>query len=92
VALASRAKAFRKETYTPRRKIIPITEHFQHFLADMKKRVSGGTCTGRPSKHGNGFSSCSRSGSATDFAAGDSMSGGEGNGESIAMATTIGIS
>jgi len=43
---------------------------------------------GRPGKLGRSFSNCSRSGSATDFAAGDGMSGGAGNGASTATATT----
>jgi hypothetical protein len=64
-------------------KIIPITEHFQHFLAEMKK-VSGAICMGRRGKRGSGFSSCSRSGSATGFPGRDAMDGRAGGGASIA--------
>jgi hypothetical protein len=35
-------------------KIIPITEHFQHFLAEMRESFWG-ACTGRRSKRGNSF-------------------------------------
>jgi putative transposase len=31
-----KAKVLRKETYTHMAKVTPITEHFQHFLADLK--------------------------------------------------------
>jgi hypothetical protein len=37
-------------------KIIPITEHLQHFLAEVKVSFWG-DCTGRPDKRGSAFSS-----------------------------------
>jgi hypothetical protein len=72
-------------------KIIPITEHFQHFLAEMKESFCG-DLYGRRGKRGSGFSSCSRSGSATGFPGRNAMNGGAGGGASIATATTSGIS
>jgi putative transposase len=39
--LASQAKAIPKRRLTPRAKIIPITEHYQHFLAEMKESFWG---------------------------------------------------
>ena len=47
-------------------KIIPISEHFQHFLAEMKESFWA-ICTDRPSWLGKGFSSWNRSASETDF-------------------------
>jgi hypothetical protein len=41
LALASQAKAFPKSRLTPMAKIIPITEHYQHFLAEMKESFWG---------------------------------------------------
>ncbi len=41
MALASQAKAIPKRRLTPRAKIIPITEHYQHFLAEMKESFWG---------------------------------------------------
>ena len=64
-------------------KTIPITEHFQHFLAEMKESF-GGICTGRHSKRGNSFSSCSRSGNGIAIQAGGGTNGGRADGESIA--------
>jgi putative transposase len=41
LALASQAKALPKRRLTPMAKIIPITEHYQHFLAEMKESFWG---------------------------------------------------
>ena len=71
-------------------KIIPITEHFQHFLAEMKESFWA-IYMGRRGKRGNSFSSCSRSGNGTGSRAGDAMSGGAGNGEFTATGITSGI-
>ena len=68
-------------------KITPISEHFQHFLAEMKE-FSGAICMGRRSWRGSGFSSCSQSGNETAFRAGVDMSGGRVNGGITATATT----
>ncbi len=59
-------------------KIIPITEHFQHFLAEMKESFWA-IRTGRRNERGSGFSSCSRSGSATGFPGRDATKGGAGS-------------
>jgi hypothetical protein len=47
-------------------KIIPITEHFQHFLAEMKESFWG-DLSGQTQRRGSGFSNCRRSGRATGF-------------------------
>jgi hypothetical protein len=41
LALASQAKAFPKGDLNPTAKIIPITEQFQHFLAEMNESFWG---------------------------------------------------
>jgi hypothetical protein len=41
LALASQAKAIPKRRLTPMAKIIPISEHYQHFLAEMKESFWG---------------------------------------------------
>jgi hypothetical protein len=66
-------------------KIIPITEHFQHFLADLKES-SGAMFTARRNWRGKVFWSRSRSGSEIVFRAGDGMNEGRGSGGIIATA------
>ena len=72
-------------------KIVPITEHFQHFLAEMKESFWG-DLYGQTRRRGNSFSSCSRNESGTGSPGRDAMNGGEGGGASIATAITSGIS
>jgi len=70
-------------------KIIPITEHFQHFLAEMKES-SGAISMGRRNGRGSDFLSCSRSGSGIGFRGGR-YERRRGGGASIATATTKGF-
>jgi hypothetical protein len=70
-------------------KIISITEHFQHFLSEMKESA---ICTDRRNWHGSDFSSCNRSENGTGFRAGGDTSVGEAKGATIATATMSGIS
>ena len=72
-------------------KVTPISEHFQHFLAEMKETFWG-DLMGRPSWRGSSSSSCNRSGSAIAFPALSATNGGVAGAASIVTATTSGIS
>ncbi len=72
-------------------KIIPITEHFQHFLAEMKESFWG-DLYGQTRQAWQKFLSCTRSGSATASRAGRGTSVDGGNDELTATATMSGIS
>ena len=72
-------------------KVTPITEHFQHFLSEMKESFWG-DLQGETQLAWKRFSSCSRSGSATVYMASSATNGRRGRGRTIATATTSGIS
>jgi hypothetical protein len=69
-------------------KIIPITEHFQHFLSELQESFWGDLYG---QKHGRSFSNCNRSGNATGLRVGAAMSAAGGKHVAIATATPSGI-
>ncbi len=71
-------------------KVTEISEHLQHFLAEMKESFWG-ICMGRRKWSGSGFSSCNRSGSGTGTRCERSTSAGGTSISPIAMDTTSGI-
>jgi len=86
LALASQAKADpeRKEDLHPMAKIIPITEHFQHFLAEMEESFWGDLYAADAPGVGNSFFElASRNDNATGFPAGGGTSGGGGKRERL---------
>ena len=64
--------------------IIPITEHFQHFLAEMKESFWSDLYGQTRQALQQFFSNCNRSDNATGFRARGSMSDRGGNGATIA--------
>ena len=77
MALPSKQKPILEGDLHPMAKIIPITEHFQHFLSELKESFWGDL-------YGETIS-------GTGFPVGDVMSGGRGNGVATATAATNGI-
>jgi hypothetical protein len=63
----------------PMAKIIPIREHFQHFLAELKESFWG-ICTDKRSGPGSSFSRPTRCGSGTAMRCGIRTSGGRAAG------------
>jgi len=72
-------------------KIIPITEHFQHFLAEMKESFWG-DLYGQTQRAWQRFFELQSERERDRFPERDAMNGGAGGGVSIATATTSGIS
>ena len=72
-------------------KIIPITEHFQHFPAEMKESFWGGLY-GQTRQAWQQFFELQSERERDRFSGWGGMSGGVGNGELTAMAITSGIS
>ena len=72
-------------------KIIPITEHFQHFLAEMKESFWG-DLYGQTQVAWQRFFELQSERERDRFLGRDAMNGGAGGAASIATATTSGIS
>ena len=72
-------------------KIIPITEHFQHFLAEMKESFWG-DLYGQTRQAWQQFFELQSERQLTGSLAGDGMSGGGESGAATATGTTSGIS
>jgi hypothetical protein len=72
-------------------KIIPITEHFQHFLAEMKESFWG-DLYGQTRQAWQQFFELQSERQRDRFPAGGGMSGGGEKGGSTATATTSGTS
>ena len=89
--MPDKQKPFLKGDLHPMAKIIPIDEHFQHFLTELKESFWG-DLYGQTALAGSGFSNWSQSVSAIAFRAGRRMSGGVARGGDTAMATTREIS
>ena len=71
-------------------KIIPISEHFQHFLAEVKESFWG-DLYGQTKLAWQRFSSCSRSASGAAIPAPGTMNRGAAGAKCIATAIMSGI-